>query len=57
MTALKENFDTNELALENDSVEDNQETTVKDIPNSDIIKRTTIFERWTEKFKEFLDKA
>ena len=57
MTALKENFDTNELALGNDTLEDNQETTVKDIPNSDIIKRTTIFERWTEKFKEFLDKA
>ena len=57
MTALKENYDTNELVLENDSVEGDQETTVKDIPNSEVIKRSTIFERWTEKFKEFLDKA
>ena len=57
MTALKENYDTNELVLENDSVEGDQENTVKDIPNSEVIKRSTIFERWKEKFKEVLDKA
>ena len=27
------------------------------IANSEVVKRSTIFERWTEKFKEFLDKA
>ena len=57
MTALKENYDTNELVLENDPVEGDKDPTVKDITNSDDLKRSTIFERWTEKFKEFLDKA
>ena len=57
MTALKENFDTNELTVDNDSVEDNEETSIKDLSNSENSKRSTIFERWTEKFKEFLDKA
>ncbi|MAW08886.1 MAG: cell division protein FtsA [Flavobacteriaceae bacterium TMED200] len=57
MTALEENYDTNELVLENDLVEGDEVTTVRDISNSDDIKRSTIFERWTEKFKEFLDKA
>lgn len=57
MTALNENFDTNELILDNNSEEDEQETTSKNISNSQEIKRNTIFERWTEKFKEFLDKA
>ena len=57
MTALKENFDTNELILENNSGEDKQETTSNNMFNSEDIKRNTIFERWTEKFKEFLDKA
>ena len=57
MTALKENLDTNQLAVDNDSLEDNQETSIKDLSNSENVKRSTIFERWTEKFKEFLDKA
>ena len=57
MTALNENFDTNELIFDNNSEEDEQETTSKNISNSEEIKRNTIFERWTEKFKEFLDKA
>ena len=57
MTALKENYDTNEMVLENDSVEGDKAPTIKDITNSDDLKRSTIFERWTEKFKEFLDKA
>ena len=57
MTALKENFDTNELVVENDSKEVNQETNSEDMSNYESIKRSTIFERWTEKFKEFLDKA
>ena len=33
------------------------EKSIKDISNPENVKRTTIFERWTEKFKEFLDKA
>ena len=45
------------MVLENDSVEGDEEISVKNIPNSDDLKRSTIFERWTEKFKEFLDKA
>ena len=57
MTALKENLDTNQLAEDNDSLEDNQETSSKDLSNPENLKRSTIFERWTEKFKEFLDKA
>ena len=57
MTALKENLDTNQLAVDNDSLEDNQETSIKDLSNPENVKRSTIFERWTEKFKEFLDKA
>ena len=57
MTALKENLDTNQLAVDNDSLEDNQETSSKDLSNPENVKRSTIFERWTEKFKEFLDKA
>ena len=57
MTALKENLDTNQLAVDNDSLEDNQETSGKDLSNPENVKRSTIFERWTEKFKEFLDKA
>jgi len=57
MTALKENLDTNQLAEDNDSLEDNQETSIKDLSNPENVKRSTIFERWTEKFKEFLDKA
>ena len=57
MTALKENLDTNELIVDNDSVEDNEETSIKDLSNPENSKRSTIFERWTEKFKEFLDKA
>ena len=57
MTALKENLDTNQLVVDNDSLEYNQETSIKDLSNSENVKRTTIFERWTEKFKEFLDKA
>ena len=57
MTALNENFDTNELILDNNSEEDEQETTSKNVSSSEEIKRNTIFERWTEKFKEFLDKA
>ena len=57
MTALKENLDTNQLVVDNDSLEDNQETSIKDLSNPENVKRSTIFERWTEKFKEFLDKA
>ena len=57
MTALKENLDTNQLVVDNDSLEDNQETSIKDLSNPENGKRSTIFERWTEKFKEFLDKA
>ena len=57
MTALKENLDTNQLVLDNDSLEDNQETSINDLSNPENVKRSTIFERWTEKFKEFLDKA
>ena len=57
MTALKENFDTNELIVDNDSLEANEETSTKDSSNPENVKRSTIFERWTEKFKEFLDKA
>ena len=57
MTALKENLDTNQLVVDNDSLEDNQETSTKDLSNPENVKRSTIFERWTEKFKEFLDKA
>ena len=57
MTALKENLDTNQLAVDNDSLEDNQQASIKDLSNPENVKRSTIFERWTEKFKEFLDKA
>ena len=57
MTALKENFDTNELVVENDSGDDNLEKLDKDVTNPENVRRSTIFERWTEKFKEFLDKA
>ena len=57
MTALKENLDTNELTVDNESVEDDKETSIKDLSNPENVKRSTIFERWTEKFKEFLDKA
>ena len=57
MTALKENLDTNQLVVDNDSLEDNQETSTKDLSNPENVKRSTIFERWTERFKEFLDKA
>ena len=57
MTALNENYDTNELVLEDDTVDSIHETTNKDESNSNNAKRSTIFERWTEKFKEFLDKA
>ena len=57
MTALKENLDTNQLVVDNDSLEDNQETSIKDLSNPENVIRSTIFERWTEKFKEFLDKA
>jgi cell division protein FtsA len=57
MTALKENFDTNELVVENDSGDDNLEKLDKDLTNPENVRRSTIFERWTEKFKEFLDKA
>ena len=57
MTALNQNLDTNQLVVENDSLEYNQEKSIKDISNPENVKRTTIFERWTEKFKEFLDKA
>jgi len=57
MTALKENFDTNQLLVGKDSVEDNQEPPTKDLSNPENVKRSTIFERWTDKFKEFLDKA
>ena len=57
MTALKENFDTNELFVENNLEEDNHEVITKEVSNSNNVKRSTIFERWTEKFKEFLDKA
>ncbi len=57
MTALNENYDTNELVVENDTVDSKHEITNKDESNSNNAKRSTIFERWTEKFKEFLDKA
>ena len=57
MTALKENYDTNELVVENDIGDSNHEITSKDESNSENVKRSTIFERWTERFKEFLDKA
>ena len=57
MTALNENLDTNQLVVDNDSLEDNKETSIKDLSNPENVKRSTIFERWTEKFKEFLDKA
>jgi cell division protein FtsA len=57
MTALKENFDTNELVVENDPGDDNLEKLDKDVTNPENVRRSTIFERWTEKFKEFLDKA
>ena len=57
MTALKENFDTNQQVVENDLENDNPESLNKDLPDSQNLKRSTIFERWTEKFKEFLDKA
>ena len=56
MTALKENYDTNELHTENDS-ENIQEPLTENLSNSENVKRNSIFERWTEKFKEFLDKA
>tara|TARA_B100000575_G_scaffold294338_1_gene309600 strand:- start:8335 stop:9657 length:1323 start_codon:yes stop_codon:yes gene_type:complete len=57
MTALNENYDTNEQVIENDTQDNSHEVTSTDESNSDNIKRSTIFERWTEKFKEFLDKA
>ncbi len=57
MTALNENYDTNEQVIENDTHDSNHEIKSNDELNSGNVKRSTIFERWTEKFKEFLDKA
>jgi len=57
MTALKENFDTNEPVGENIINEDLEGAKDIDQTKLESVQRSTIFERWTEKFKEFLDKA
>ena len=57
MTALKENFDTNEIVGESSLNEDTKEARFNEGSKFESVKRSTIFERWTEKFKEFLDKA
>ena len=36
---------------------DIQESSKENLSNPENVKRNSIFERWTEKFKEFLDKA